>query len=58
MCALGKGLKKTIIEISKYAKNKFCMIWVIFDANVMAFLCFISDIQLMDMSEQVGEGGS
>ena len=27
MCALGKGFKKTIIEVSKYAKNKFCTIW-------------------------------
>ena len=50
--------KKKII----YApRNEFCMIWVIFlmpTDHVMAFLCFISDNQLVDMSGQGWVGGS
>ena len=41
-------------------ENEFCMIWVIFlcqQTNVMAFLCFISDSQLVEMSGQDGVGG-
>ena len=37
-------------------RNEFCMIWVIFlmpTDHVMAFLCFITDSQLPDMSRQV-----
>ena len=40
-------------------RNEFCMIWVIFwmpTDQVMAFLCFISDNQSVDMSGQ-GWGG-
>ena len=36
-------------------RNEFCMIWVIFwmpTDQVMAFLCFISDNQSVDMSGQ------
>ena len=39
-------------------RNEFCMIWVIFlmpTDHVMAFLCFISDNQMVGMSGQVGE---
>ena len=37
-------------------RNEFCMIWIIFfmpTDHVMAFLCFITDSQLVDMSAQV-----
>ena len=40
-------------------RNEFCIIWVIFlmpTDQVMTFLCFISDSQLVDMSGQ-GLGG-
>ena len=41
-------------------RNYFCMIWVIFwmpTDQVMAFLCFISDNQSVDMSGQGWGGG-
>ena len=41
-------------------RNEFCMIWVIFwmqKDQVMAFLCFISNNQSVDMSGQVWGGG-
>ena len=41
-------------------RNEFCMIWVIFwmpTDQVMAFLCFISDNQSVDMSGQGWGGG-
>ena len=41
-------------------RNEFCMIWVIFwmpTDQVMAFLCFISDNQSVDMSGQGWVGG-
>ena len=40
--------------------NEFCMIWVIFlmpTDQVMAFLCFFSDNQSVDMSGQAWGGG-
>ena len=46
------GKKKMIYS----PRNEFCMIWVIFlmpTDHVMAFLCFITDSQLVDMSAQV-----
>ena len=41
-------------------RSEFCMIWVVFfmpTDQVMAFLCFISDDQSVDMYGQVWGGG-
>ena len=53
-----EGFKKTKIEISKYAENEFCMIWVTFDANVMALSNQTFDVKMSKIRQGEGEGGN